>query len=741
MFSINCLEITASKSQWEQNKSLYKNLLSDKDFNGQANDSSISKRYLFNDYYIIKADGSLEKNPQRNLPENFFGDRINVQAVVGENGAGKSSLMDLMYMAINNFCYMFERGNHRLGADSLYYVKDLYVCLHFTIGENDIPHKLICNGPNVSICANGNEIDSFEISEQESSDPKHKGRNDNQIKKLVEDFFYSIISNYSLQSFIENNYTRPCYNYDYTGEDNSKLCDYFYGENTPWINSIFHKNGGYIRSIVINPYRGEGNIDLNKEVILSKDRLIALSLWSKHYDIPMFKPYSFKKMIIRETEYNVGDISEDLRVSITSYDGDPASIAHPYVEQYLYEMAKYVFIQKRDLDSSTIQDVIEQLTLPIVTYFVSDDPRAPFSEKIINVFKLNPRDPLIRKTVTYLQNKILKIVYKYDAYKEFRPFVINYIISEKKDDATIVKIDEVLNKIVNDKSHVTKKIRRTVNFFTLKYYENAKKNDDDSIIISEKDFFDSFVNLDKTPFNYDCSQDNLSPEIIDDCMPPTFFQCDLKLYKNNNQNDEIDYSNLSSGEIQLFQTLSTHLYHVSNLLSVNDNRPKYKNFNLVFDELEICMHPEYQRRFIDMLLFALNNVVHGRECWINVFIFTHSPFILSDIPTNNILFLIEGSQDDSKNKKTITFAQNIGEMMYDSFFMKKTIGDFAEAKLKRIIKIKQGRNPDSRDEQYTNDEEGKNLQKAHKKEMEMNLALIGDPVIRSLIEEIDKKGA
>ena len=737
MFSINCLEITASKNQWEQNKSLYKNLLSDKDFNGYENDSPISKRYFFNDYYEFKVDGTLEV--KKTLPKNFFGGKINIQAVVGENGAGKSSLMDLMYMAINNFCYMFERGNRRLGAESLYYVKDLYVCLHFTIEENDVPHKLICNGPNVSIYINGSEIDSFEICEQESPNPKHKGRNDEQIKDLVNEFFYTIISNYSLQSFIENNYRRPCYEYNYIEEDNSKSHDDFYNENTPWINSVFHKNDGYIRSIVINPYRGEGNIDLNNEITLSKDRFIALSLWSKHYIIPIFKPYSFKSMIIRETEYKTDDIGSELQEAFNLYDADPAYISNPYIKPYLFEMAKYISSQKEKIDNFAIEDVINELIIPIVTDFVSDSIDAPFSDKIILTFKLDPHEHITRKIVTYLQNKILKIVYKYDAYKEFRPFVINYIISKQKDNVTIAKINDLLNKIVNDKSHVTKKIRRTVNFATLNYYKNAEKLDDGTIIISEKIFFESLVNLDKTPFNYDCSQDNLSPEIIDDCMPPTFFPCDLKLYKNNNENDEIDYSSLSSGEIQLFQTLSTHLYHISNLLSVSDDRPKYKNFNLIFDELEICMHPEYQRRFIDMLLFALNNVVHGRECWINVFIFTHSPFILSDIPTSNILFLREGSQDCSKNENTITFAQNIGEMMYDSFFMKKTIGDFAESKLKRIIKIKQGQNPDSSNGTYDNDINGENLKIAHKKEMDMILALIGDPVIRSLIEEIGKE--
>ena len=126
------------------------------------------------------------------------------------------------------------------------------------------------------------------------------------------------------------------------------------------------------------------------------------------------------------------------------------------------------------------------------------------------------------------------------------------------------------------------------------------------------------------------------------------------------------------------------------------------------------------------------------ENYVNISIITHSPFILSDIPASNVLFLEDGTQNVSKNKKTLSFAQNIGEMMYDSFFMEKTIGDFAEAKLKRLVKIKQGRNPDSSDEKYSDDDKRKNLQDSHKKEADAILNTIGDPVIRSLIEEIEK---
>ena len=93
MFSINCLEITASKNQWEGNKSLYKNLLSDKDYvdfeKDNVNHEPFRKRFFFNDFYKKKQHGDLETNTNRALPENFFGDKINVQAIVGKNGSGK----------------------------------------------------------------------------------------------------------------------------------------------------------------------------------------------------------------------------------------------------------------------------------------------------------------------------------------------------------------------------------------------------------------------------------------------------------------------------------------------------------------------------------------------------------------------------------------------------------------------------------------------------------------------------
>ena len=761
MFSINCLEITASKNQWEGNKSLYKNLLSDKDYvdfeKDNVNHEPFRKRFFFNDFYKKKQHGDLEPNLNRALPENFFGDRINVQAIVGKNGSGKSSLMDLMYMAINNFSYMFERGHDRPGADPLYFIPNLRVTLHFTINaEQATPEHqshecqltiddktVIYKNPNLPDPVEFT-IDPFENCFK-PKDPEFLGKEDSEIIKLTKNFFYTIVSNYSIHSFVDKAYRQKCYFHENVGFEKSSEYDNLLGEPKEWINSIFHKNDGYVRSIVLNPFRENGCIDSKKENELAKDRIAALLLWSNNKHIEIFKNYAAESFILKQKEWSYNNEKKELKkvwsswLHGTAYDFQ--KIAGTYLAKIFQQLQNHSIAPDEEI---TDKDSIIEKILP------ADEEICPtefFSKKIIEIFSLNPENPFFTTILKYVRFKILKIIFRYDAYIESRDKIFPALICDEVTPEMERNFEDVLNKIKTDSSHITKKIRRAINFTILdsdKTISNALTFTDPENPfggpyekkLSVESFFERITNIRQSPFNYICGE-SISPEIIDDCLFPSFISYELILCKDNNK---INYELLSSGEMQFLQTFSIHLYHLANLLSVDSSRPKYENFNIVFDELEICLHPEYQRRFVNSFLFALNNMLENKNYNINIFIITHSPFVLSDIPRSNILYM-QTDEDKDKELPRYTFAQNIGEMMYDSFFMDKTIGDFAESKLKRIIKIRQGRNPDNNDGKYNDDEEGKNLQKIHKKEMEMNLALIGDPVIRSLIEEIEYKEA
>lgn len=64
-------------------------------------------------------------------------------------------------------------------------------------------------------------------------------------------------------------------------------------------------------------------------------------------------------------------------------------------------------------------------------------------------------------------------------------------------------------------------------------------------------------------------------------------------------------------------------------------------------------------------------------------IVTHSPFILSDIPECNVLYL--GTDED--HKPGLTFGANIYDLLQDSFFLKSDIGEVAYTKINELVEL------------------------------------------------------
>lgn len=733
MFSINCLEIMATKEQWINNKPLYKNLLSEKDYNSfdsykkDHSNATFCKRFFFNDFYYHKQYGDLRPRPkeERILPSDFFGQNINIQAIVGKNGSGKSSLMDLMYMAINNFSFMFERGKYRPGAEPLFFIPNLYIKIYFSFTHTPIHadiYSLQCRGDSIWLISEDSHKKNHYFNLYEYGD-NVECFNDNDIKRLVEDFFYSIVSNYSLQSFIPVNYKGDILYYDNSVHEISKKTI-----KASWINSIFHKNDSYIRSIVLNPFRGNGRINLENEIELSKDRLTALLIWFKQEK----KGDGFKSAFF-PYEYN--------------------SFSFYYKEGFILGKMREYFrnSNKQNLFDSTIKNDsdIEQC---INNWINEPDSFLSlfFSEFFINK---NSLSFFHKMTCAYIVFKIFAIIRKYPSYLDYQD-CCSLAISKQNGITTVIsskeKATRLLDTLKTDESHITKKLRRAINFLRLpKFFFDKKK------LISDYDYFynlkewytNDYYDLyshhlkDKhhkwmetlSPINVVDQNQHvsdkfplfLSPAKIDECLPPSLFSYELYVNDIEKNKYNIPYRNMSSGEIQLLQTLSIHTYHLENIFSITEakgDRPKYYAVNLVFDELEICLHPEYQRVFVKRLLKVISSLRYNNY-FVNIFLITHSPFILSDIPASNILYLNDGSPDNTRKK--YSFAQNIGDMIYDSFFMEKTIGDFAEGKIRKLIK-----------KRLEKDSTKKQLLMSDAEEQAV-LSSIGDPIIRSLIDEIE----
>jgi predicted ATP-binding protein involved in virulence len=202
-------------------------------------------------------------------------------------------------------------------------------------------------------------------------------------------------------------------------------------------------------------------------------------------------------------------------------------------------------------------------------------------------------------------------------------------------------------------------------------------------------------------------------------LPPPFFEYEIKLDKIKKgkiiSDNPILFQSMSSGEKQFLYVVSTLVYHIKNLLSIQQShRVKYRHINLILDEVELCFHPEYQRLFIDKLINTIKRLHLNTHCYFNIILSTHSPFILSDIPNCNILYLKEGNQVNEE-MKIEPFGANIHDILKQSFFLENGfIGEFARTKIGVVI--------DAINK--------KKINKDNYKEYKTIINLIGEPLIK-----------
>ena len=131
---------------------------------------------------------------------------------------------------------------------------------------------------------------------------------------------------------------------------------------------------------------------------------------------------------------------------------------------------------------------------------------------------------------------------------------------------------------------------------------------------------------------------------------------------------------------------------LGSLQSLPDAEIQYRDVNIVLDEIEVCFHPEYQRMFVMRILDMLVNRLHLNDTFdIHIWMTTHSPFVLSDIPEGNIVYMEDGHQltkDEIKERRILpTMAANVNDILHQSFFLEKGfVGEYARQKVLSLVK-------------------------------------------------------
>lgn len=106
---------------------------------------------------------------------------------------------------------------------------------------------------------------------------------------------------------------------------------------------------------------------------------------------------------------------------------------------------------------------------------------------------------------------------------------------------------------------------------------------------------------------------------------------------------------------------------------------------IVIDEIEDGLHLEWTRRLLHFLINKFNMVPNHK---FQLIFTTHSPFMLSDIKSGNVIALVKDNTNGLTSIQPYknTFAKNIQEIMHDDMFIKDIYGEFAIYKINTIIK-------------------------------------------------------
>ncbi len=144
---------------------------------------------------------------------------------------------------------------------------------------------------------------------------------------------------------------------------------------------------------------------------------------------------------------------------------------------------------------------------------------------------------------------------------------------------------------------------------------------------------------------------------------------------------------LSSGEQELLNLLSRLYFSITQQPKQIAN--KQSPSLLLLDEAEIGYHPEWQRKYVNLLLQFLNNTNYvSPSDQFQIVITSHSPIILSDLPLCCVNILQKNNNGDTvvREGEAETFGENVFNLYRRAFVMTDgLIGSFAKQKLESLV--------------------------------------------------------
>ncbi len=602
----------------------------------------------------------IEENPNY---VSIFPDNINITAIVGKNGSGKSSVVKAI---LSLFFYSKFKDELNKNFQSGNGIKNL-------------------NNINININNINNNYAIQEIQESNLIDKTFIAfliiRNKNNFFKLS----MSLIKNNQFDGVIdvtldEINFFSIYYNFTIDALKDETI-DQF-------VDLSYHRVDEYENPVLIEPYKKNNLININLINFLTNQRILLF--------------YSFLKDELINNKitsfFNPDKIKFDYAHSSTIYKEELNK------DSENKNLAGFVF--------SPYKILIKYINLK--TFSLNGDSFSPSNEIKQLIEKYYKENNLEKLNLVYILLKIIEksTTIKEKAKKENLSFLVEYVNNLKnkikKDFVNAIEdIEDFINNRLDDE--ILKFFKENPEFIKIYISLLFHKNKRYEFLKKEENFLKKEILLKNLP------KENII-EYFPGWLNVEFYDGDKSL------------NSLSSGEKFKFQFLIGLLYQLYNL----NSKDKYSTINIFLDEIEFGFHPEWQRTYINDILFTLDKFkkITSFNKRLNLFFLTHSPFIISDLPKENIIFLDKDENGkcrvvDGLNEKKETFGANIHTLLSDSFFMEDGfIGKFAENKIDEVIK-------------YLNDEDS---EIKTEKEAQKIINIIGEPILRKELQrKLDSK--
>lgn len=715
--------------------------------------------YYLNTNFDISDNGDIIKPRNRyveRLDDSFFDledkettPNISISAVVGKNGDGKSSLIEFFIRMVNNFACRNGLNPH----GHLIYVKGVYGELYYRFNNRFFLIR-------ISLATDlEDNVEAFEYSYDEK-ESNYKKVDISSERKLEDMIFYTLVSNYSHFAYNTEEFVEE--------QENTRTKSMHDWENH-WLHRVFHKTDAYQTPLNLHPFRERGNININKERDLSKQRLLTvivktfkkcqeggfesefiengktpIQLDLKDCGFSKFHSVSIKEYIGNYSKDNqFDDIRKSLLVNILVY--EPNSVMKKYWEdeairslnniynfyvegnrqfferaynwlekeallkknesigQFLRdivsERSKYTYdkISEQRIIEPTDWNVFSELSLTQlqrliyildICYFwkqgfeVKDGINVGLDISPDVLFKTYSELSVEEKAYHYLIYKTISIFETYDPYveKSVKSNLGDFIWLGRElteGNQVLYSLSPLFKDLGIDwrhESHITLKLKQTYNF-----------------LMGSEVLRDLYG---KTEIKFkDMTEDEKMVLSEIQTLPPPIFKWDLVFHKEN-VIEPLYLSCFSSGEKQKLYFISAIVYHLQNISAVGEGRLQFNAVNLIFEEIELYFHPEWQRTLIFDLMKAIRGANIPEIHSVNMIFVTHSPYILSDIPKSNVLFLKDGMPTYEMQENT--FGANINSLLKNGFFLPSLpMGEFAYRKINTLFAKLHAGNVDS----------------------------------------------